>query len=113
MGPKQEECRVCYYFEEGSNDRGECKIKRVPLERRIKDWCGRFTPVAKALIYPALPVEGMDLAKEVRNYEESLIEQALKRANYIKAEAARILKLNRTTLTEKINRIRIAKLKDR
>ncbi len=51
-----------------------------------------------------LPVEGLDLNQIVWNIERDLILQALKRTSGNKNRAAELLKLNRTTLVEKIKR---------
>ncbi len=55
---------------------------------------------------PALhiPEEGIDLPETVAQLEQNLIKQALDRANNVKARAAALLNVNRTTLVEKIKR---------
>jgi DNA-binding NtrC family response regulator len=52
-----------------------------------------------------LPDEGIDLPRAVENLERELIEQALTRTNRVKARAAALLGLNRTTLVEKLKRL--------
>jgi len=47
---------------------------------------------------------GIDLPETVAQIEQSLIRQALERSHYVKARAASLLKINRTTLVEKIKR---------
>jgi sigma-54 dependent transcriptional regulator, flagellar regulatory protein len=59
-----------------------------------------------------LPPEGMDLRAHVAAIEESLIRQALDRANGIVAQAARLLGLRRTTLVEKLRKFDIRAVDD-
>lgn len=51
-----------------------------------------------------IPVEGLDFNDLVDNFETKLIRMALNRTNGNKKAAARLLKLNRTTLVEKIRK---------
>jgi transcriptional regulator with GAF, ATPase, and Fis domain len=51
-----------------------------------------------------LPVEGLDFNAEVEEFERRLITQALERTGWVKNQAASLLKLNRTTLVEKIKK---------
>lgn len=51
-----------------------------------------------------LPVDGISLKSEVTRLEKELIAEALKRTHGVKEQAARLLKINRTTLIEKIRR---------
>jgi DNA-binding NtrC family response regulator len=51
-----------------------------------------------------IPEEGLDLAETVEQVERTLIKQAMEKSRYIKARAAALLNLNRTTLVEKIKR---------
>ncbi len=53
---------------------------------------------------PVLPEEGVDLAASVEAFETSLIRQALLRTGGNRNRAAQILRINRTTLIEKIRR---------
>ena len=46
--------------------------------------------------------EGLALNQAVKDYEERLILEALEKSNWVKAKAARLLHINRTTLVEKI-----------
>ena len=50
------------------------------------------------------PEEGISLAlnQAVKDYEKRLILEALEKTNWVKAKAARLLHINRTTLVEKI-----------
>ncbi len=51
-----------------------------------------------------IPDEGLDLTMTVAQLEQTLIKQALERSNHVKARAADLLNINRTTLVEKIKR---------
>ena len=53
----------------------------------------------------ALPEEGVDLKALVEFLEESLIAQALERAEDNRAAAARLLQMNRTTLVERLKKL--------
>ena len=46
--------------------------------------------------------EGLALDEAVKEYETRLILEALEKSNWVKARAARLLHINRTTLVEKI-----------
>ncbi len=48
--------------------------------------------------------QGIDLVKEIEAYETRLIREALRQANGVISQAARLLHLNRTTLVEKLKR---------
>lgn len=50
------------------------------------------------------PDEGVDLAKEINDFENRLILSALEKAGGIKSRAAQLLRLNRTTLVEKMKK---------
>lgn len=51
-----------------------------------------------------IPVDGLDFNQAVDAFERNLIIQALDRTNWVKNQAAAMLKLNRTTLVEKIKK---------
>ena len=53
---------------------------------------------------PILPAEGLDLRESVERFENGLIRQALERTQGNKNRAAALLKLNRTTLVEKLKK---------
>ena len=57
-----------------------------------------------AFATPTLPEEGLKLASAVERYETALILQALDRTGWNRNQAATLLKMNRTTLVEKIKR---------
>jgi DNA-binding NtrC family response regulator len=51
-----------------------------------------------------LPVDGMDLQGALGSIEDALIDEALRRTNGNRTDAAQLLGLNRTTLVEKLRR---------
>jgi DNA-binding NtrC family response regulator len=51
-----------------------------------------------------LPEEGADFSELVSEFENQLLQQALSKANGVKNRAAQLLKMNRTTLVEKLKR---------
>jgi DNA-binding NtrC family response regulator len=52
----------------------------------------------------SLPAEGIDLYAALAELEDRLINEALERSGGNKNQAAKILKLNRTTLVEKLKK---------
>jgi len=52
--------------------------------------------------------EGLTLDKAVKDYEKRIILEALEKSNWVKARAARLLHINRTTLVEKIKKQNLA-----
>lgn len=53
---------------------------------------------------PSISEDGINLNSAVTEYERALILESLKRTNWVKNQAAKLLQLNRTTLVEKIKR---------
>lgn len=51
-----------------------------------------------------LPEEGLNMAGTIAHIEQALIKQAMDKSSNVKARAAALLKINRTTLVEKIKR---------
>lgn len=60
-------------------------------------------------IYFKMPNDGLDLAATISRIEQSLILQALESAGGVKAKAASFLGINRTTLVEKLKRLKMVK----
>jgi DNA-binding NtrC family response regulator len=52
-----------------------------------------------------VPISGIDLTKTVSRIEMKMIDEALTLSNGVKAQAASLLNLNRTTLVEKMRRL--------
>jgi DNA-binding NtrC family response regulator len=57
-----------------------------------------------APMIPKLPVEGLDLQRAVDSFENALMTQALERTGWNKNRAAKLLRMNRTTLVEKLKK---------
>ncbi|MGD9017318.1 MAG: helix-turn-helix domain-containing protein, partial [Desulfobacterales bacterium] len=59
--------------------------------------------------HPSISVtdDGISLNTAVTEFEKALILQSLEKTNWVKNKAAKLLKLNRTTLVEKIKRYRL------
>ena len=55
----------------------------------------------------SVPDEGMNLKKAVEDFEKQLILEALEKTNWVKNKAANLLGLNRTTLVEKLKKMKI------
>lgn len=72
-----------------------------PLNRRAP-WC----QCGQLIVVPALPVGGIELDRWLEGLAWSMLDQALERSGGNKAEAARLLGLNRTTLVERLKRVR-------
>jgi two-component system response regulator AtoC len=51
-----------------------------------------------------IPEDGLDLSETMALFEQALIKQALDKSSNVKARAASLLNINRTTLVEKIKR---------
>lgn len=62
------------------------------------------TPTHIARVDAALPTEGIDLRDAVERFENTLILQALERTRGNKNQAAAMLRINRTTLVEKVKK---------
>jgi len=68
------------------------KICRRPPAPELKEQFIRFSE------------DGINLSREVEQYEKHLIMEALRKANGVTSRAAQLLHLNRTTLVEKLKR---------
>ncbi len=68
-------------------------------------------PEKASLDLPAIEIadEGISFNTAVTEFEKALIIQSLEKANWVKNRAAKLLRLNRTTLIEKIKRLQLEK----
>ncbi|HKJ03982.1 MAG TPA: sigma-54 dependent transcriptional regulator [Geopsychrobacteraceae bacterium] len=57
------------------------------------------------ILSPTIPPDGTDMNQVIAEIEQQMIRQALKLGNGVKARAADLLGINRTTLVEKIKRL--------
>jgi sigma-54 dependent transcriptional regulator, flagellar regulatory protein len=83
--------------------KGEGRIETSDLSKRILDG-----DAASGIGEITLSDEGINLNSAVTEYERALILESLKRTNWVKNQAAKLLQLNRTTLVEKIKRYRLS-----
>ncbi len=67
---------------------------------------GKITPET-AMTSSRLTSQGIDMNRVISEIEREMIQQALELGNGVKARAANLLKINRTTLVEKIKRMGI------
>jgi DNA-binding NtrC family response regulator len=77
---------------------GELDVQDLP--KRILERAA----VAPRASEPTLPEDGLDLRDAVENFENQLILQALARTGWNKNRAAAVLRMNRTTLVEKMKK---------
>jgi two-component system response regulator AtoC len=56
---------------------------------------------------PRIPDNGTDLDKEMERFEAAIIKTALDKSGGVKSKAAELLNLKRTTLIEKMKRLKI------
>ena len=59
--------------------------------------------------YVGIPEEGINLKKTVEEFEKELLLEALEKTGWVKNKAANLLGLNRTTLVEKLKKLKIPK----
>jgi DNA-binding NtrC family response regulator len=85
--------------------RGEGTVGLDDLPARIRDGEAQAGATGDGpFAVPLLPEQGVDLRDAVERFESALIRQALMRTNWNKNRAASILRLNRTTLVEKLKK---------
>ncbi|MGA2193142.1 MAG: helix-turn-helix domain-containing protein [Nitrospirota bacterium] len=77
-------------------------IKDEALPQSLKGATGRdFYSVSH------IPDKGTDLEKELEGFEAAMIRMALKKADGVKSRAAALLSVKRTTLIEKMRRLKV------
>jgi DNA-binding NtrC family response regulator len=77
-------------------------IQKNDLPRRLRG--------QEESIQGAIPIsldDGLEFNSAVANYQRTLILKALDQTNWVKAKAAELLKMNRTTLVEKIKKMNL------
>jgi len=85
--------------------KGRGRLDVDDLPRRIRKAASASPEAAAA----ELPEEGLDLRDAVERFENRLILQALERTGWNKNQAAGILRMNRTTLVEKLKKKKLKK----
>jgi len=81
-----------------SNRNAGFKMRAPAKDEKVVKIINRHTQGAQEDILE----EGLSLDEAVKDYEKRLILEALDKTNWVKARAARLLHINRTTLVEKI-----------
>ena len=66
-------------------------------------------PAGGLLPAPEIPDDGISLTTAVSEFEKELIIRALKKSNWVKNRAAKLLNLKRTTLVEKMKKIHLSR----
>ena len=61
----------------------------------------------KQSFHVGIPEEGINLKKTVEDFEKELLLEALEKTGWVKNKAANLLGLNRTTLVEKLKKLKI------
>lgn len=83
--------------------KGEGRIELHDLSQKYANGSS-----AAAMGHVEISEDGIDLNSAVTEYERALILESLKRTNWVKNQAAKLLQLNRTTLVEKIKRHKLS-----
>ncbi|HKL26438.1 MAG TPA: sigma-54 dependent transcriptional regulator [Desulfuromonadales bacterium] len=78
-------------------------IDRKDLPAKISGKQG----VEHALHFPDIPEAGLDLQDIIATMEKAMIGQALEKSGGVKSRAAALLRINRTTLVEKLKRLNL------
>ncbi len=102
--------RLVILFPNGSVDVDDLPEKFRPaglIPFRIAPHSDGDSAQPMALSLAQLPEEGLDLKEHLNNLEYTLIKQALDEANGVVAQAAKRLKLGRTTLVEKLRKYEV------
>jgi transcriptional regulator with PAS, ATPase and Fis domain len=94
------------------NGGGRLGLESLP--REIRDTLPKgYSPLAARLLAEPvemgeelLPAQGIDLKKYIIDLENTLIQRALQRSNHNKNSAAKLLGLKRTTLVERLKKIK-------
>jgi DNA-binding NtrC family response regulator len=86
--------------------RGNGRLDVEDLPRRV-----RRGSITKPVRTVSLPDDGIDLRDAVEDFENKLILQALERTGWNKNQAASILRMNRTTLVEKLKKKKLERPK--
>ncbi len=79
-------------------------IERRDLPSHI---AGNEAEEAQSVLCPRVTAEGVDMVRIVEEIERSLIREAMVLGEGVKARAATLLNINRTTLVEKIKRLKM------
>ena len=84
--------------------------KWIPLEKRSEPEGNPAQILQQSLkqsFHVGIPDEGINLKKIVEDFEKELLIEALEKTGWVKNKAAILLNLNRTTLVEKLKKLKI------
>ena len=102
--------RLAILYPNGTVDVDDLPEKFRPLGMlpyKVTMHAASLSPSLSASTSAQLPVEGLDLKEHLNNLEYTLIKQALDQADGVVAQAAKRLKLGRTTLVEKLRKYEV------
>ncbi len=86
----------------------ETEVRLEHLPEEIKNQTNMFQiPAASSFVPQSIPDEGIDFSDVVSQLERQLLLQTLNKTGGNKMRAAKLLKMKRTTLVEKIKRLQI------
>ena len=86
------------------------KEKWMPLEKEPElegNPAQMLQQSLKQSFHVGIPDEGINLKKTVEDFEKELLIEALEKTGWVKNKAATLLNLNRTTLVEKLKKLKI------
>ncbi len=87
----------------------------APLEEEVPDESPAemirrsFQTASPFPAFGGIPEEGINLKQVVEDFEREILEEALERTGWVKNKAATLLGLNRTTLVEKLKKMKISR----
>jgi DNA-binding NtrC family response regulator len=84
--------------------RGDGPLTLADVPEKIRGAAATRAAASHPYATPLLPDDGIDLREAVERFETALIQQALDRVGGNRNRAAALLKLNRTTLVEKLKK---------
>ena len=83
--------------------RGIIELKDLPIKYHVKS-TGQISPQELPITQLEIPNDGFDFNAAVDNFENNLIIRALEKTGWNRNQAAILLRLNRTTLVEKMKK---------
>jgi DNA-binding NtrC family response regulator len=106
--------RLVQYHWPGNVRELENLIERVAILKgkgfiTLEDLPEKLVPTSADGVVPAvdIPSDGIDFDGAVQAFERHLLSKALERTHGVKSKAAELLQMNRTTLVEKVKKLRL------
>ena len=88
---------------------GDIPIEKLqPLQEEDGNPSQMLQQSLKQSFHVGIPKEGINLKKTVEEFEKELLIEALEKTGWVKNKAANLLGLNRTTLVEKLKKLKIS-----